>query len=62
MRDRIAATSARLKAKAFDAMVRGETSLLSRDIGVQTGRAPVDAAPGDDLGTLVEEAFSQEEA
>jgi diguanylate cyclase (GGDEF)-like protein/putative nucleotidyltransferase with HDIG domain len=61
MRDRIAATSARLKAKAFDAMVRGETSLLSRDGGVEAGRAPEDAPPGGEIATLVEEAFSQEE-
>ena len=62
MRDRIAATSARLKAKAFDAMVRGETALLSRDGGAESGPAPEEVAPGGNLESMVDEAFSQEEA
>ena len=61
MRDRIAATSARLKAKAFDAMVRGETALLSRDGGAEAGPASEEVALGGNLESMVEEAFSQEE-
>ncbi len=61
MRERIAATSARLKAKAFDAMVRGETALLSRDGGAESGPAVGEVAPGGNLGSMVDEAFSQEE-
>ena len=59
MRDRIAATCVRLKAKAFDAMVRGETALLSRDGGVEAGSAR-DVASGGKLESMVDEAFSEE--
>ena len=45
MRDRIAATSARLKAKAFDAMVRGETALLARDGGAASGASSLTRSP-----------------
>ena len=62
MRGRIAATCARLKAKAFDAMVRGEMALLSRDGGVETGSAFEDVASGGNLGSMVDEAFSEAEA
>ncbi len=60
MRDRIAATCVRLKAKAFDAMVRGETALLSRDGGVEMGSALDDVASGGHLESMVDEAFSEE--
>ena len=62
MRDRIATTCARLKAKAFDAMVRGETALLSHDDGPDTGLAPQCASSSGNVGSMVDEAFSEEEA
>jgi diguanylate cyclase (GGDEF)-like protein/putative nucleotidyltransferase with HDIG domain len=62
MRDRIAVTSARLKAKAFDAMVRGETALLSRGDAVEQGPASDDAGPGGNLEGMVDEAFSEDQA
>ena len=60
MRDRIAATCARLKAKAFDAMAR-ETALLSHDDGGDAGRLG-GRRLGGNLECMVDEAFSEEEA
>ncbi len=61
MRRRIEETRARLKAKAFDAMMSGEAALLSRD----SGEKPV---PGSDTPELdaetdsaIDESLSQEE-
>ena len=61
MRSRIEATRTRLKVKAFDAMIRGEGSLLGRDGG--EGPAPLcdDPVLDGDLECLVEGALSEEE-
>ena len=40
MRSRIELTRSRLKAKAFDAMMAGETSLLGRDTEPSSGPVP----------------------
>jgi len=61
MRRRIEETRARLKAKAFDAMMSGEAALLARD----SGDKPV--PKGDDHGldaetdSVIDESLSQEE-
>jgi hypothetical protein len=63
MRRRIEETRARLKAKAFDAMMSGEAALLSRD----SGQKPVptaDAAALDldaETDTVIDESLSQED-
>ena len=61
MRRRIEETRARLKAKAFDAMMSGESALLSRDTGekpVPRG-GDVDVAP--DISSSLDESLSQED-
>ena len=61
MRRRIEETRARLKAKAFDAMMSGEAALLSRD----SGEKPVPAATTCELDaetdSAIDESLSQEE-
>jgi hypothetical protein len=61
MRRRIEETRARLKAKAFDAMMSGEAALLSRD----SGEKPVpraDEVPVDrDVAETLDESLSQED-
>ena len=61
MRSRIEAARARLKAKAFDAMIGGEAALLSRD----SGERPVPTFDGgtldSDLESIIDEALSEEE-
>jgi hypothetical protein len=61
MRRRIEETRARLKAKAFDAMMSGEAALLSRD----SGEKPVPKGDGvkldDELESTIDESLSQEE-
>lgn len=63
MRRRIEETRARLKAKAFDAMMSGEAALLSRD----SGDKPVPTADGAgveldaETDTVIDESLSQEE-
>ena len=61
MRRRIEETRARLKAKAFDAMMSGESALLSRD----TGEKPVPRADDVDvepeISSSLDESLSQED-
>ncbi len=61
MRRRIEETRARLKAKAFDAMMSGESALLARD----SGEKPVPRGDSLDVDTETEsaldESLSQEE-
>jgi len=61
MRRRIEETRARLKAKAFDAMMSGEAALLSRD----SGEKPVPKGDGveldGELESAIDEALSQDE-
>ena len=61
MRSRIEATRTRLKVKAFDAMIRGGTALLSQDGG--EAPEPTDDDPGldGDLEGMVDGAFSEQE-
>jgi hypothetical protein len=61
MRRRIEETRARLKAKAFDAMMSGEAALLSRDSGDRS--VPSGESPGLDAETdsAIDESLSQEE-
>jgi diguanylate cyclase (GGDEF)-like protein len=61
MRSRIEATRTRLKVKAFDAMIRGESVLLGRDGGEAPGRTCDDPVLDGDLEGLVEGALSEEE-
>jgi hypothetical protein len=61
MRSRIEATRTRLKVKAFDAMIRGESVLLGRDGGEAPGRTCHDPVLDGDLEGLVEGALSEEE-
>jgi hypothetical protein len=61
MRRRIDETRARLKVKAFDAMMSGEAALLSRD----SGEKPVPSGDGveldGELESAIDEALSQDE-
>jgi diguanylate cyclase (GGDEF)-like protein len=61
MRSRIEATRTRLKVKAFDAMIRGESALLGRDGGDAPGPTCDDPLLDGDLEGLVEGALSEEE-
>jgi diguanylate cyclase (GGDEF)-like protein len=61
MRSRIEATRTRLKVKAFDAMIRGESALLGRDGGEGPGRTCDHPVLDGDLEGLVEGALSEEE-
>lgn len=62
MRSRIEETRTRLKVKVFDAMIGGKTALLSRDGGAEPAPAIDDATLGGHLESIVDEAFSEEEA
>jgi diguanylate cyclase (GGDEF)-like protein len=61
MRSRIEATRTRLKVKAFDAMIRGGTALLSQDGG--EAPEPTSDGPGldGDLEGMVDGAFAEQE-
>ena len=61
MRRRIEETRARLKAKAFDAMMSGEAALLSRDSGEKAVPRDVDVKVDDELEGKLDESLSQEE-
>jgi diguanylate cyclase (GGDEF)-like protein len=61
MRSRIEETRTRLKVKAFDAMIRGQVALLSRDDGEAPGPAAEDLALNGDLEGMVDGAFSEQE-
>lgn len=61
MRRRIEETRARLKAKAFDAMMSGESALLSRDSGEKPLPKGDDVKLDGELGSTIDESLSQEE-
>jgi len=61
MRRRIEETRARLKAKAFDAMMSGESALLSRDSGEKPVPKGDDVELDGELETTIDESLSQEE-
>ena len=62
MRRRIEETRARLKAKAFDAMMSGEAALLSRDSGEKPVPTAEDAVELDaETDTAIDESLSQED-
>jgi hypothetical protein len=61
MRRRIEETRARLKAKAFDAMMSGEAALLSRDSGESPVPRDADLGVGDDVTQTIEEGLSEDD-
>ena len=61
MRRRIEETRARLKAKAFDAMMSGEAALLSRDSGDKPVPKADDIKLDDEVESTIDESLSQEE-
>ncbi len=61
MRRRIEETRARLKAKAFDAMMSGEAALLSRDSGEKPVPTADDIKLDDDVESTIDESLSQED-
>ncbi|HEY5386668.1 MAG TPA: hypothetical protein VIL79_02080 [Thermoleophilia bacterium] len=61
MRRRIEETRARLKAKAFDAMMSGESALLSRDSGEKPVPKADDVKLDGELESTIDESLSQEE-
>jgi hypothetical protein len=61
MRRRIEETRARLKAKAFDAMMSGEAALLSRDSGEKPVPSADDVKIDEETDTAIDESLSQEE-
>jgi hypothetical protein len=61
MRRRIEETRARLKAKAFDAMMSGESALLSRDSGEKPVPQGDDIKLDGELESSIDESLSQEE-
>ena len=61
MRRRIEETRARLKAKAFDAMMSGESALLSRDSGEKPVPKGDDVKLDGELESTIDESLSQEE-
>ena len=61
MRSRIEATRTRLKVKAFDAMIRGGTALLSHDGGEAPEPASDDPGLEGELEGMVDGAFSEQE-
>lgn len=61
MRRRIEETRLRLKAKAFDAMMSGESALLSRDTGARPVPKPDDAGIDGEVASTIDETLSQED-
>ena len=61
MRRRIEETRARLKAKAFDAMMSGEAALLSRDSGDRAVPTGEDHGLDEETDSVIDESLSQEE-
>ncbi len=61
MRRRIEETRSRLKAKAFDAMMTGESALLRNDTGVNPVPKGDDAALEPEIDSTIDESFSQED-
>jgi len=61
MRKRIEETRARLKAKAFDAMMSGESALLARDSGEKPVPKANDIKLDGNVESTIDESLSQEE-
>ena len=61
MRRRIEETRSRLKAKAFDAMMTGESALLRNDTGVNPVPKGDDATLEPEIDSTIDESFSQED-
>ena len=61
MRRRIEETRARLKAKAFDAMMSGEAALLARDSGQNPVPRAVDVPVDNDIAETLDESLSQDD-
>jgi len=61
MRRRIEETRARLKAKAFDAMMSGEAALLRNDTGDKPVPKGDEVALEPEIDTTIDESFSQED-
>ena len=61
MRRRIEETRARLKAKAFDAMMSGEAALLSRDSGDRAVPTGEDHGLDEETDSAIDDSLSQEE-
>jgi hypothetical protein len=61
MRRRIEETRARLKAKAFDAMMSGEAALLSRDSGDRAVPTGEDHGLDEETDSAIDESLSQED-
>jgi len=61
MRRRIEETRARLKAKAFDAMMSGEAALLSRDSGEKPVPRASDVEVDDETLSTLDESLSPED-
>ena len=61
MRRRIEETRARLKAKAFDAMMSGEAALLARDSGDKPVPKSEDHGLDPETDTVIDDSLSQED-
>ena len=61
MRRRIEETRARLKAKAFDAMMSGEAALLARDVGDKPVPRAVDVPVDHEIAETLDESLSQDD-
>ncbi|HET6496784.1 MAG TPA: hypothetical protein VFH61_15620, partial [Thermoleophilia bacterium] len=61
MRRRIEETRARLKAKAFDAMMSGESALLRNDSGTKTVPSSDSASLAPDIDSTIDESLSPED-
>jgi hypothetical protein len=61
MRRRIEETRARLKAKAFDAMMNGEAALLARDSGEKPVPRGADVPVDHDVAETLDESLSQDD-
>ena len=61
MRRRIEETRARLKAKAFDAMMSGEAALLSRDSGDKPVPKSEDHGLDAETDSAIDQSLSQED-
>ena len=62
MRRRIEETRARLKAKAFDAMMSGESALLRNDSGTRAVPASDGASLAPDVDSTIDVSLSPEDA
>jgi hypothetical protein len=62
MRGRIEETRSRLKAKAFDAMMTGESALLGRDPGDAGVKLPAPTDVAEEIGETIDSTLREEEA